>query len=80
MGKFRRRQRLKSMVKGNKSRKKGRGGVREEQVRSLVLTAHEWEEGEVGKWEEKQQAYHKSQKLSLLQRSEVNLARRPEQK
>ena len=45
MGKFRRRQRLKSMVKGNKSRKKGRGGVREEQVRSLVLTAQEWEEG-----------------------------------
>ena len=63
MGKFRRRQRLKSMVKGNKSRKKGRGGVREEQFRSLVLTAQEWEEGEVGKWEEKQQAYHKSQKL-----------------
>ena len=54
---------MKSMVKGNKSRKKGRGGAREERVRSLVLTAQEWEEGEVGKWEEKQQAYHKSQKL-----------------
>ena len=54
---------MKSKVKGNKSRKKGRGGVREEQVRSLVSTAQEWEEGEVGKCEEKQQAYHKSQKL-----------------